>query len=117
VGFTPDELTACAVIPMSMADEKYFCVFESKAKLVDTLFDHRDRRYETAVDEDVALRRGYEVGSKTLAADIVKVAHDPVRRERFRPGRVYLRDNQEGGSREKEHNEAQHPDRHCGLFY
>ena len=43
--------------------------------------DQRRRRFEIAVDEDVALRRDDEVGGEVLAAHVVEISGDAERRE------------------------------------
>ena len=82
-----DLRAARAVIVVPVADEQDLRVGKVKAKCLDALFDLRGRRVEIAVDEDVALWRGDQVGGQILAADVVEIARDVERRERRGPFR------------------------------
>jgi len=81
-----------------VADEEDFDVAPVKAELLDAVADLWWRGLEVGVDEDVALRRGDEVGREVAAADVVKVVGDAEGREGRGPVGVLVG---AGGEREK----------------
>src|SRR5690349_21398232 len=64
---------------MGVADEQDLYIGEAKAELFDAVADEGDVGVHAAVDEDMALRRGDEIGGQAFAAHIVDVGDDAVR--------------------------------------
>ena len=60
---------------------RIFVSLNLKPSVLDRFLDLRRRGFEIAVDEDVALRRGDQVGGQVLAADVVEIAGDAEWRE------------------------------------
>ncbi len=85
-----DRRASRAVVPMRVADEENLNVAELKSQFFDAVANQRDGGFETAVDEDVALRRGNQVGGEALAPDVVDISDDAIRRERVCPVRSSL---------------------------
>lgn len=108
-----DECAAAGVIDVGVADEKDLDVTEVKAEFFDAVLDLRDGALEVAVDEDVALRGGDEVGGEVAAADVVEVSGDTEWLLRRVPVGVVLREESAGkkngesqGEGAKKHDQA-----------
>ena len=86
-----DERAARAVIEMRVADQQNLDIAEVKSQALDILLDRGHGAFEIAIDENVALRRRDQVGGQVLAADVVNVGDDLVRRERSGPVGILLR--------------------------
>ena len=64
-------------------------------------------RFQVAVDEDVALRRGDEVGGEIFAADVIEIAGDAEGRKRPGPrGRILRREATNGCKQEEQRDAA-----------
>ena len=77
--------TARAVVKMGVADEQDLDVAEMKSQFLHAFPDERRGSLETAVDQDVSLRRRDQVGGKPSTSDVIDVARYPERRKRLSP--------------------------------
>src|ERR1700749_1507613 len=80
-----------AMVEMTVADEEDLDIAEVKAESLDAVPDQRRRRFEIAVDEDVALGCGNQVGGEIFAADVIQIAGNAKRGEGSRPGGIVRR--------------------------
>ncbi len=83
---------AGVVVPVGVADQEDFCVFELEAELFDAGLEQRDVGFEIAVDKNVALRGGDEKAGQALAADVVEIAGDAEGRKGLSPRGIVLRE-------------------------
>jgi hypothetical protein len=81
------------VIPVRVADQQNLGVFEFESELFDTSLEQRHICFQIAVDQNVALGRRDQITRQPLAADVVQVARDVKRRERFGPVGIVLSEN------------------------
>src|SRR6185312_15824372 len=65
--------TARAVVPMRMTDEQNLSVAEVKPKFLNALANHGNRTFQTAVDKNVPLRSGDQVGSQSLTSYVINI--------------------------------------------
>src|SRR5947209_11419025 len=80
-----DLCAAGAMVPMSVADQQNLGVTEAESKLFNAVSNQRDRIFQAAVDEDVAFGGRDQVRAQSLAADVVDIADDVMRRKRLCP--------------------------------
>src|SRR6185369_5872247 len=66
---------AGAVVPVRMADEENLGVGEMKPEFLNALANQGNGSLQAAVDEDVSLRSGDQVGSQPLASYVIDVAN------------------------------------------
>src|SRR5437870_2588245 len=73
------------MIVMRLGIQKDLHVLDVEAELVDALHDQRRRARIAAIDEDVTLRTGDQESGDVVGADVIEVAGNAERRDRFLP--------------------------------
>ena len=73
------------VVRVGMARQQDLDIGHLEAERLDRFLNQGNRALKAAVDEDVPLGSGDEIGGQILGADVVDIADDLVRRERLVP--------------------------------
>jgi uncharacterized protein YdhG (YjbR/CyaY superfamily) len=78
------------MVPVGMTDEQNFCILEFESELFDAGFDHRHIRFQVTINQDVPLRRCYEIVREPLTTNVIQIARYAKRRKWLRPVRAVL---------------------------
>src|ERR1051325_10836253 len=79
------------MVRMRVAVDENLDVFQFKSQLLDVLPDQRHGLGEAAIEKDVALRRGNEIGGDVARAHIINVVDDTKRLYRLIPRAPFSR--------------------------